>query len=400
MANETKVLVIDDELDICKNVEKILKKNNYSVTHSQSAREALEMMRQDSFSLLISDIKMPEMNGLQLLKNVTKDFPLTKTIMMTGYASTDTAMKAIRLGALDYIPKPFTPNELRTIVDKALAGELTEMEISDQERESIDVMDFEIDFGQDEVVTLDRKEAPEKSEEPAPAPESYCSMGDMVCDIFEKVGATCKAGVKKNVCPRLEAKRKKQAKKAKTFDAKKLIGIDQPFDYDEVVSITGPEYVRYLDRDGFSYLPYEEWKKQPLKADAVSEKEKAGEAFTREVLVVDDEIAVNNNIRKILSKSGLEVDQAVTKAEALEKIAADRYKLVLLDLKIPGVAGLELLKAISEKQPGAKVVIITGYASIDTAVEAARTGAVDYLPKPFTPDEIRSVTERAFALAA
>jgi DNA-binding NtrC family response regulator len=90
----------------------------------------------------------------------------------------------------------------------------------------------------------------------------------------------------------------------------------------------------------------------------------------------------------------------VTKDEALEKIATRTYKLILLDLKIPGVRGLELLRAVTDQQPGTKVVIITGYASIETAVETARMGAVAYLPKPFTPAEIRTATEQALQLAA
>jgi len=120
----------------------------------------------------------------------------------------------------------------------------------------------------------------------------------------------------------------------------------------------------------------------------------------RNILVIDDEVAVNNNIRKILAKKDYHVDQAVTKAEALEKLESGQYKVVLLDLKIPGVKGLELLQAVNDRNPGAKVVIITGYASIDTAVESARMGAIDYLPKPFTPGEIRGVTEKAYQLAA
>jgi DNA-binding NtrC family response regulator len=117
-------------------------------------------------------------------------------------------------------------------------------------------------------------------------------------------------------------------------------------------------------------------------------------------LVVDDEVAVNNNVRKILAKKGYQVDQAVTKEEALASIREKDYSLILLDLRMPGVKGLELLEAIVAQNPDAKVIMITGYASIETAVEAARIGAVDYLPKPFTPDEIRNATERAFQLAA
>ncbi len=86
--------------------------------------------------------------------------------------------------------------------------------------------------------------------------------------------------------------------------------------------------------------------------------------------------------------------------EAIEKIKARAYKVVLLDLRIPEVRGLELLEAVRMHNPEAKVIIITGYASIETAVESARMGALDYLHKPFTPDEIRNITERAFRLAA
>ena len=120
----------------------------------------------------------------------------------------------------------------------------------------------------------------------------------------------------------------------------------------------------------------------------------------RSNLIIDDEVAVNNNIRKVLAKKGYQVDQAVTKDEALQKIEQRAYKLVLLDLKMPGVKGLELLRAIREKRPETMVIIITGYASIETAKETARLGAVAYLPKPFTPHEIREATEKAFQLAA
>jgi CheY-like chemotaxis protein len=194
--------------------------------------------------------------------------------------------------------------------------------------------------------------------------------------------------------------------KAKGFDSEKLIGIDYPFNYEEVTSITGPEYVLNLQHEGISYIPYEELKKNvaqmmaettEVSADVIEFPQKAVRA---EILVIDDEVAVNNNVRKILSKRDFHVDQAVTKAEALEKIEQKAYALVVLDLKIPEVNGLELLKAIRDRRPETMVIIITGYASIETAVEASRMGAVDYLPKPFTPEEIRDAAEKAFRFAA
>ncbi|RPH89124.1 MAG: response regulator, partial [Desulfobacteraceae bacterium] len=168
----------------------------------------------------------------------------------------------------------------------------------------------------------------------------------------------------------------------------------------------GPEYVTYLNRDGMSFVPFEELKKRltsPEKAERAPEVDRPElpEAeVLHSILVIDDEPSVNNNIRKILLKKGYTVDQALTKREALEQIERRAYKVILLDLKIPGVNGLELLAAIREKSPESRVIIITGYATIETAKETARLGAVDYLAKPFTPEEIRISTENAFRYAA
>ncbi len=403
MENVQKIMVVDDEMEICQNVEKILGKGNYEIVTAQSAKEALEKMAKDSFSLLISDIVMPEMNGLEFLKLAKKEWPLTKAIIMTAYASTDTAMKAIRLGALDYLQKPFTPDELRTTVSDALTGKLAEVPVADEEREAIEVISIDIPYDRDEVVrqtsedyanSLNRSDMPEMKIAPPENIEGYCTLGEMVCDIYKKLGATCKGGKKKNECPQ-KAKKAKKAK-GKQFDSKKLIGIDMPFDYEEVLAATSPEYVKYMDMDGFAFLPYEELKKSaPAARPAPVE-----EAAFGDILVVDDEVAVNNNVRKILDKKGFAVDQAVSKDEALDKINQHAYKLVLLDLRMPGVQGLELLQAITETRPDTKVVIITGYASIETAIESARIGAIDYLAKPFTPDDLRTVTDNAMRIAA
>ena len=417
MEEKAKILVVDDEVKICRNVEKILAKDDYDVSYASSADEALEKMARESYSLLISDIIMPGMNGLEFLKLVKNQWPLTKVIMFTAYASTDTAVKAMRLGAVDYIPKPFTPDELRLPVELALTGELTEASPTEQEMEAINVIDIDTPFDTDEVAKYtdeDYAKSVSRSDIPiagGPSPElleNYCELGAMVCEIFAKVGGTCKGGLKTGKCPQIEARKKKAAKQKQEqgFDPDRLIGIDMPFDYEEVEAITGPEYVQYLDRDGYAFLPYEQLKKNAARFLATEPEPAAippavaAETPRQDILVIEDEVAVNNNIRKILAKKGYQVDQAVTKDEALQKIEQTSYKLVLLDLKIPGVKGLELLRAVREKRPETLVVIITGYASIETAKETARLGAVAYLPKPFTPTEIRDVTESAVKLAA
>jgi DNA-binding NtrC family response regulator len=415
METKAKILVVDDEENVCRNVQKILSKEDYDVSYALSADEALEQMAKESYSLLISDIIMPGMNGLEFLKLVKNQWPLTQVIMFTAYASTDTVVKAIRLGALDYIPKPFTPDELRLPVELALTGELTEASATEQEKEAMNIIDIDSPFDRDEVAEYTDEEyakSVSRSDIPVavtPSPElleNYCELGARLCEIFEKVGGVCKGGIKTEKCPLIEAEKKKAAGKKKGFDPSKLIGIDMPFDYEEVVAITGPEYVQYVDRDGYAFLPYDKLKENAARFLAQETEptpiytEIVKLAAQQDILVIDDEVAVNNNIRKILAKKGYQVDQAVTKEEALLKIEQRAYKIVLLDLRIPGVRGLELMRAIREKRPDTMVIIITGYASIETAKETARLGAVDYLPKPFTPNEIREATEKALQLAA
>ena len=164
-----KILVVDDEANICQNVKKILSKKNYDVTTALNADEAIEKLTKNSYALLISDIIMPGKNGLELLKMVKNQWPLTKAMIMTAYASTDTAMKAIRLGAADYIPKPFTPDELRSKVDRVLVGGIEEVRPSSAEVEMIDVIDIDAPFearevgkatGEDYVKMLGRSDMP------------------------------------------------------------------------------------------------------------------------------------------------------------------------------------------------------------------------------------------------
>ena len=116
----------------------------------------------------------------------------------------------------------------------------------------------------------------------------------------------------------------------------------------------------------------------------------------KNVLVIDDEPVVCNSLRRILGRQGHRVDQALSPDEGLAKMDANRYDLVLLDLRMPGKSGLEVLSAIKSCWPETKVIIVTGYASIESAVEATRLGAAQYIAKPFTPEELMRATNAVF----
>lgn len=112
------------------------------------------------------------------------------------------------------------------------------------------------------------------------------------------------------------------------------------------------------------------------------------------ILVIDDETILRRTIRTALESQGHAVEEAATGAQAVEKVRAARPDLALLDLRLGRESGLDVLVELERAEPGLAVVVITAYASIDTAVEAMRRGAVDYLPKPFTPKELADIVNR------
>ncbi|MBC7358536.1 MAG: sigma-54-dependent Fis family transcriptional regulator [Desulfacinum sp.] len=104
------------------------------------------------------------------------------------------------------------------------------------------------------------------------------------------------------------------------------------------------------------------------------------------ILIVDDEFSVQESLRVWFQKSGYEAEGAASGQEALEKLSREAYDIVFLDIMMPGMNGLEALRRIKEEYPGTLVVMMTAYASIESAVEAMKEGASDYLLKPLDPD--------------
>lgn len=106
------------------------------------------------------------------------------------------------------------------------------------------------------------------------------------------------------------------------------------------------------------------------------------------VLIVDDEKIMRESLAGWLLRDGHDVETAKSGEEALEKLKATRYNILLLDIKMEGISGLDVLKHVSESDPDVAVVMITAYGSISTAIEAMKSGAADYLLKPFDPNEL------------
>ena len=114
----------------------------------------------------------------------------------------------------------------------------------------------------------------------------------------------------------------------------------------------------------------------------------------KQILVVDDEKNIRLTVSMSLESLNIPVDTAVNGEEALRKLRKDLFNMVFLDLKMPGMDGIDVLRQIKENWPKTRVIIITAHGTIESAVEAMKLGAVDFIQKPFTPGEIRDLAEQ------
>lgn len=113
------ILVVDDEPDFLETLVKRLSKRNFSVRGAESGEQALEMLAREAADVVLLDVRMPGMDGMQTLAEIKKRFPSTQVIILTGHASVESARDGIRTGAFDYLMKPSTLDEIMVKIQEA-----------------------------------------------------------------------------------------------------------------------------------------------------------------------------------------------------------------------------------------------------------------------------------------
>lgn len=117
---EPKILIVDDELVVIKSAERVLKSEGYNVEGALGGREAIMKIGQENYDLVFTDLKMPEVDGITLIRWIKKMKPSVGIVIITGYPSQDTIKEALELGIIDYVPKPFTPSVLLDVTERAV----------------------------------------------------------------------------------------------------------------------------------------------------------------------------------------------------------------------------------------------------------------------------------------
>jgi DNA-binding response OmpR family regulator len=383
-----KVLIVDDEENVCHSVKKILGRKGYEVSQALNVDDAVNLINDMSFDLVITDLMIPGTNGMELLQIIHDKYPELDVIMITGYASIESAVNATKLGASGYLPKPFTPDELTKLTEHTIAKRTSRAKATREPRSEVNEVpdeniDVDMPFNAREVAkqtsehfveTLTHSDVPLTRKT---AEKAYCYTGARECRRLVLEGRECSGEC---ILLKKEKERAKIGAKVKRFSGD-LIDVDMPFNMAEVEQITGTDYINCLTRSEI-----------PLAGlygkDATAK---------YSVLVVDDEPIVCHSVRKILSKQSCAVDEVFDVDAALQKMRLQKFDLVLLDLKMPKRSGMEVLKSIKAQWPELPVIMVTGHGTIETAIEATKLGAFNFIPKPFTPSELAKVAVEALA---
>ena len=119
MENKLSIMIIDDENIVGKRLQPTLEKRGDTVETFIDSREALKRFDEKNFDIVVTDIRMDNIDGIEVLEHITSRNKRTKVIMITGYATVEVAREALAKGAFDFIAKPFKPNDLRSIIERA-----------------------------------------------------------------------------------------------------------------------------------------------------------------------------------------------------------------------------------------------------------------------------------------
>ena len=131
---KARILVVDDEQIARDNLEHILRKEEYEVVSVESGTKALKKLEQSDFDLVLTDLKMKQVDGIEVLTRTKEQHPATEVIIVTAYAALSTAIEAMKKGAYHYIPKPYKIDEVRMVVKKALEKKQLRDELEEVKR--------------------------------------------------------------------------------------------------------------------------------------------------------------------------------------------------------------------------------------------------------------------------
>lgn len=343
-----KILAVDDDFASRLLVKKVLERDQFEVTVCDSGEEALEKIKSVKFDLIISDIVMKGISGLELLKKIKQSDSELTVMLLTGNASIETAIDAMRLGAIDYLLKPINVEELQVRVKKAFERIDLESRLKSAERDltySATIATANHEINQPLTVII--------------------SATDMVKMELDKLNIK-----NHRLNNYLDLMNKSSQRIANLL--RKLREINSP----RIQEIPlGMKMIDIKDEEEFA-IPHD-----------------------RYILVIEDEENLRQIIQRMLESSDYKVILAETAYEGLELYRIDKQliELVILDFNLPDADGLEVLENLQKLNPEVKVLLTSGFAVDESISKALNKGALDFIRKPFNRQEILDEVRKVYS---
>ena len=354
MEDRVKILLVDDDHLVLRGFEEILEREGFDVVSIDNGQEALRLLETAKYDLILTDLVMRDVHGLVILRKAQECQPDAVVIVITGFASIGSAIEALRLGAYDYLMKPCEDSELILRVRRGL-----------------------------EKVQLQRDLQSSELEE-----EKLKAIVQTAVALNDQVNTPLNVILSSTEYLQM---------KLKSTDAEVL----QSFDYirQEVAKIKGviQKLARIADPKIKEYALGKIFMVD-VEASAVKSIDETDGKRKKRILVVDDEQFMVHMLSRILRLLGYETMGAFNGQQALDIFHRESVDLILSDIHMPEVNGLELLETVKREKPHIPVVLVTGYGAETGNGDKRRMQASALLSKPFKIADLKRAIDNALGV--
>jgi len=368
-----KVLVVDDELDVCNSLERILTREGYQVIIATSGMQALDKVQSERPQLILLDLRMPHMDGLETLERIRQIDKEAVITIVTAVHDAEVAEKTIKLGAINYITKPFDADMLK----RSLRNWATKIESDELSRS--DIIAFKYNNAEEFKVALDifiKKGYHIKSIDNK---DSELDITQGLPDILilraDIMGVDTIAVLSKYKAAHPQ------------LPIMIVTGPESSAELMKRIEECGPCHClpAYFDTSGLMLVIY-----KIVCGTKARGKTKEANNLSDYIFIVDDEPDICEYTARFLTKAGYKVRTITNSLEVFDEVKALKPSMVFLDIVMPGVDGLELLKKIKKFNPQIQVVMMTGITDEAVCRESIECGACDYIIKPFSLEQIKA----------
>jgi len=339
MAKNVNLLIVDDDINMLATIGDVFQDRGYNVAMVEDGSRAIKLVSKRYFDVVLMDIKMPGINGLETYKEVKKIIPTSTVIMMTGDSKEELVKKALEEGAYTVIYKPFNVKKVIKVIEEALKKPVI-LIVDDRVEDRETLRDILGGRGYRTVLAKDGFEA----------------MGFVEKGNFDVILLDIKMPGMDGV---------KTLERIKEFRAKTGVIMMTAYSMEEFVEDS-------LRKGAYTCLfkPIDVEKM----LEAIQKVRDLGKKFGREeqveILVVDDDANYRETVGDILEDEGYRISKVETGTASIEEVKKRFFNVVLVDFKLADITGLELAKKIKSVDKNTYIILVTGHASLETALKA------------------------------